>query len=96
MHREEIKALIREVLFEVFAEKFSTNEAGLQDTHTAWRNLGYPSYDAMYKDIQAGLLREGKEVFDRRKPGAKIARWVVDVAAAKKRMAENPEQRRGV
>ncbi|WOB45498.1 hypothetical protein HNI00_21950 [Thermoleptolyngbya oregonensis NK1-22] len=96
MHREEIKALIREVLAEVFSEKLPVSDDGLQDTRTAWKTLGYPSYDAMYKDVRAGLLREGKEVLDRRKPGAKIARWVVDIAAAKARLAQPPDQRRSI
>jgi hypothetical protein len=61
----------------------------------AWEPLGYPSYTALYRAIQSGLLREGKEVCDRRKPGAMIARWQIDLVAARKRLRQHPAQRRG-
>ncbi|MGG6297840.1 hypothetical protein ACQ4M4_25890 [Leptolyngbya sp. AN02str] len=96
MNEERVREIVREVLIEMIAPGLQPSDDGWQDATTAWEVLGYPSYDALYKDIQAGLLRQGKEVFDRRKPGARKARWTVDVAAAKRRLAENPENRRGI
>jgi hypothetical protein len=100
MNRDEVKQLIREVLVEMFFSVFKNSQqesdnqwVGLQQ---AWQPLGYPSYNALYKDVQAGLFRTGKELCDRRKPGAKIARLQIDLVAARKRLAQDPAKRRGV
>lgn len=95
MNEQEIRAIVRAEIISIFTGQ-SSAEAGFTDIRKAWEPLGYPSYNAIYKDVKAGLLRPGKEVFDRRKPGAKLARWVVDIEAAKKRLREDPNRRRSV
>lgn len=95
MDKSELKALIREVLIEML-QLAPVEQSQWVDLTRAWQPLGYPSYDALYKDVQRGLFRQGKEVCDRRKPGAKIARLQIDLAAARKRLQEDPSKRRGV
>lgn len=100
MNREEVKSIVREVVLEILASVLTgsqpENSEGWVDVHKAWESLGYPSYNALSKAIQSGLLREGKEIRDRRKPGARIARWQVNLAAAQKRLLQDPSKRRGV
>lgn len=95
MSRDEIKAIVREVLAEMLGLNNPVGEKWV-NLREAWKPLGYPSYDALYKDVQAGLFRKGKELCDRRKPGARIARWQIDIAAARNRLRENPTKRRSV
>ena len=99
MDRNELKAMLREVLPEVLIEMLQLTPAEpsrWQDLKAAWQPLGYPSYNALYKDVQRGLFRLGKELCDRRKPGAKIARLQIDITAARKRLQEDPSKRRGL
>lgn len=94
MDRAEVKAIVREVLREMLEPQPESDQ--WCDLPKAWQPLGYPSYDALYKDVQRGLFRQGKETRDRRKPGAKLARLQIDLAAARKRLQEDPAKRRGV
>lgn len=98
MNREEIRGIVREVIWEIFYPfADSSNKQPKEqwvNLKNAWEPLGYPSYTALYRAVQSGLLREGKEVCDRRKPGAMIARWQVDLVAARKRLRQHPAQRR--
>lgn len=96
---------IREVVIDVLRELVTSSsrqpkEAPLPDKwvdlRKAWDLLGYPSYQALYKAVKSGLLRPGIEVRDRRKPGARIARWQVNLAAAHKRLKSDPTTRRAV
>jgi hypothetical protein len=99
MEREQLKNLIREVLAEVLSPIVGNQPEPTEQwvpLTNAWRSMGYPSYDALYADVQAGLFRVGKEVRDRRKAGAKIARYQIDVVAAGKRLKQNPSMRRAV
>lgn len=66
------------------------------DANKAWIPLGYPSYNALYNAIQCGLFREGTELRDRRNPGAKIARWQVNLSAVNKRLSQEHSKRRVV
>jgi hypothetical protein len=74
MERDEVKAIVREVLAEMLGAAIAPSDARWVGLQSAWRELGYPSYKALYEDVNQGLFRVGKEVRDRRKPGAKIAR----------------------
>lgn len=100
-NREQAKALVREVLAEMVAQMVGTvpsNHPTEQwvSLSRAWKPLGYPSYNALYRDIQRGLFRQGKEFCDRRKPGAKIGRIQIDLIAVRKRLKEDPSTRRAV
>lgn len=94
MDRAELKALVREILIEMLQPQPESDQ--WHDLPKAWQPLGYPSYTALYKDCQRGLFRQGKELRDRRKPGAKLAKLQIDLAAARKRLQEDPAKRRGV
>lgn len=98
MNREEVKSIAREVVLEIFASVLTGSQPERSekwvDADKAWEPLGYPSYSALYKAIQSGLLRNGKEIRDRRKPGARIARWQVNLAAAQKHLLQDPLKRR--
>lgn len=95
INRSELKEIVRELLLEIIQSP-STEPDQWLDLADAWQSLGYPSYGSLYKDVQSGLFRQGKEVCDRRKPGAKIARLQINLAAARKRLQEDPSKRRGV
>jgi hypothetical protein len=98
-NREELKTIVREVLAEMFAPIVG-NQPELTEQwvslRQAWKQLGYPSYGALYGDVHSGLFRKGKEVCDRRKPGAKIAKHQIDIVAARKRLKQDPAMRRSV
>lgn len=98
MNRDEMKALMRELLIEILtgATEQSDEASRWTSLKEAWKPLGYPSYSALYKDVQGGLFRLGKELCDRRKPGAKIARLQIDLVSARKRLQQDPSKRRGV
>jgi len=100
MNREEVKFIVREVVREILDSVLAGSQPERSeewvDAKKAWEPLGYPSYSALYKAIQSGLWREGREIRDRRKPGARIARWQVNLAAAQKRLLQDPSKRRGV
>lgn len=87
-----LKELVREILREIISQP--TAPVGLLEPRDAIAHLGYRTTDQLYDDITAGLLRHGVEVHDRRRPGARKARWVVDVDACLRRFAEDPEKRR--
>lgn len=95
--RSEIKELMRELMPEVLIELLGGVQQNTSDQwidlEDAWEKLGYPSYNALYKTVQSGLFREGKEVRDRRKPGAKLAKWQINVALANKRLTQAGEKR---
>jgi hypothetical protein len=99
LDRDQIKALVREVLIEILLSSHSSSTGMSEewvDLKKAWTRLGYPSYQALHRDVQQGLFRQKKELRDRRKPGAKIARWQIDIVAAGKRLKEEPSKRRSV
>jgi hypothetical protein len=97
MLHDEVRAIVREELQRIFA---GSTEAATPDR---WVNLtdaveplGYPSYGALHKDVRAGVFRMGKEIRDRRKPGAKMAKLQINVQRAQKRLLEDPATRRAV
>jgi hypothetical protein len=99
MSHDEIEAIVRRVVTEMFAPIVGNQPEPTEQwvsLRQAWQPLGYPSYDALYSDVHSGLFRQGKEVCDRRKPGAKIAKHQIDIVAARKRLKENPAMRRAV
>jgi hypothetical protein len=94
--RGQIKAVIQEVLAEMLGISDQKAQAGWVALKDAVPVLGYPSYKALHKDIDAGLLRRGTEVRDRRKPGAKKAVLQINVEAAQRRLGEDPVNRRSI
>jgi hypothetical protein len=99
-NHDEIEAIVRKVVAEMFAPLLGNQPEPTEQwmsLRQAWKILGYPSYDALYGDVHNNVLfREGKEVCDRRKPGAKIARLQIDIVAARKRLKQDPSMRRAV
>jgi hypothetical protein len=99
LDRSQIKVLVQEVLIEILLSSSSlptqTSEQWIS-LKKAWILMGYPSYQALHRDVKRGLFRKDKELRDRRKPGAKIARWQIDIVAAGKRLKEDPSKRRSV
>ena len=100
-HEEsQIREVVIEVLRDLIVASSKKSSSVLPDKwvdlRKAWEILGYPSYQALYKAVKSGLLRPGIEVRDRRKPGARIARWQVNLAAAHKRLKSDPATRRAV
>ena len=98
MLHDDVRAIVREELQKIFAG-LTTSQA----TTDRWVSLkeavgplGYPSYTALHKDVQAGIFRIGKEVRDRRKSGAKIARLQINLPRTHKRLLEDPASRRAV
>lgn len=94
-----LKSIILEILTEVLTGNSvnpSTDRGGWVDLKSAVDPLGYPSYKSLYGDVVAGLLRDGKEIRDRRKPGAKISRYQINIEAAQKRLSESHDRRRSV
>jgi hypothetical protein len=97
--RDQIKAIVREILTEILLSTHSSSTGMSEewvDLKKAWNRLGYPSYQSLHRDVQRGLFRQKKELRDRRKPGAKNARWQIDIVAAGKRLKEDPSKRRSV
>jgi hypothetical protein len=99
MSHDEIEAIVRRVVTEMFAPIVGNQPEPTEQwvsLRQAWKTLGYPSYDALYSDVHSGLFRQGKEVCDRRKPEAKIAKHQIDIVAARKRLKQDPAMRRAV
>jgi hypothetical protein len=94
--RGDLKVLIQEVLAEMLGMSDQKNQAGWVALKDAVPILGYPSYKALHKDVDAGLLRRGTEVRDRRKPGAKLARLQINIELAQRRLGESPANRRSI
>ena len=97
MLHDEVRAIVREELQRIFV---GSTEPTAPDRWVSLKDavvsLGYPSYGAIHKDVRAGVFRMGKEIRDRRKPGAKQARLQINVQRAQKRLLEDPANRRAV
>jgi hypothetical protein len=92
-----VKATVRRELKQLLSPIVGDEEDNeLVDVNRAADLLGYPSSKALYEDITAGLLRVGKEVVDRRRPGRKKPRYLFDIEACKARFKSNPSNRRAV
>lgn len=65
------------------------------DVNVAREQLGYPSNDALYRDVRDGLFRSGKEVRDRRRKGSVKPRYQFNLPACHSRLATDPSRRRG-
>jgi hypothetical protein len=96
LDRSQLKEIVREVLAEMIAAPSVPNQGGWVALKDAVLPLGYPSYKALHKDVCAGVFRVGKEVRDRRKPGAKQARLQINIEAAQRRLGEAPANRRSI
>lgn len=99
--RDEIRTIVREEVLKIFATLVSTTGEPSKpdrwvDLKEAVTALGYPSYASLHKDCRAGVFRLGKEIRDRRKPGAKMARLQINIQRAQKRLLEDPANRRVV
>lgn len=95
----EVEQLVELKVRQVLAEMLGVStqaEPSVLSLKDAVIALGYQSTRQLYKDIDVGLLRVGIEVEDRRRPGAKKARYFINLPATRKRLAHPPQKRRGV
>ncbi|MDB9529078.1 hypothetical protein PN498_24000 [Oscillatoria sp. CS-180] len=90
-----VEIKVRQVLAEMLGVA-TQPEPSVLSLKNAVLRLGYQSERQLYKDIESGLLRVGIEIEDRRRPGAKKARYFIDIPAARKRLASAPEKRKGL
>lgn len=97
--RTAIKDLIREVL----AEMFTSASTSIPASGAKWVSLKdavsplqYPSPESLRRAISSGVLRMGKEVRDRRNPGAKKPIYQINITLAQKRLNEDPAKRQSV
>ncbi len=72
------------------------SQAEWLDLKDAFPLLGFPSVKALRDAIRDGLLRPGHEVRDRRKNGAKNARWQVNIALSQQRLNLPADKRRPI
>lgn len=91
-----IERKVKEVLTKMLGLSSHLEEAGTYPIPEAATRLGYENSAQIYKDIAAGLLRVGHEVEDRRRPGRKKPRYFIDIAAARTRLKQNPQNRRAI
>ena len=91
-----VEIKVKQVLSEMLGLDQPSQEPECLPIAKAAKVLGYGSPSQIYKDMDSGLLRVGrsKEVEDRRRPGRQKARYYVNIALAKKRLAEDPNRRR--
>jgi hypothetical protein len=97
MTDDELEARMRRLLAEILGPLLGSQPEPTEQwvsIKAAVKPLGYSSYDALYAAIQGGLFRQGKEIRDRRKPGAKISRIQVNLVAAQKRLNQAQDTRR--
>jgi hypothetical protein len=96
--RAEVEEIVRDVLVKLLtaASAPAVSQGGWVSLKDAVVPLGYPSYKALHKDVAVGLFRLGKEIRDRRKPGAKVPRLQINIEKAQKRLSESQENRRSV
>lgn len=94
-----VEAKVRVVLAQLLGPLITQQpqpQAEWLDLKDAFALLGFPSQKALRDAIRDGLLRQGHEVRDRRKPGAQNARYQVNVELSQKRLNAQPDKRRPV
>lgn len=104
MTPEEVEALVeaaverklRKLLAPLMSSEAANPDAEWVDANEACKRLGYPSTKVLYENISSGLLRLGKEVRDRRKPGRKKPRYQFHIPSCEKRLGSDPSKRRVV
>lgn len=92
----QLKEAVREILSEMLGvERTTLNKTRrFYPTTDACKQLGYDNPSQLYDAVATGLFRLGKEVQDRRKPKAKLARYYFDIDACQSRLKELPEKRK--
>lgn len=89
-----LKRILKPVLVDILLESDNQSGPSTVPIAEAAKILGYPSPQAVYKDISGGLLRVGHEVEDRRRPGREKPRYYINIEAAKQRLRSDPARRR--
>lgn len=90
----ELKRAIKEVLAEMIGYPKPGKERKYYPTSQAWRMLGYSSAKELYRAIDAGLFRLGKEFQDRRKPQGIYPKYYFNIEKCLQRLDQLPEKRK--
>lgn len=90
--KREIRLIIREEIAKALLNEATPPQYA--PTKTAMKLLGYSNIQTLYSAVNRGLFRIGKEVQDRRNPGAINANYYFDIKACKKRLQTLPEKRK--
>ena len=94
-----VRSIVRSELRRLIGGADDDSNSQWLDTNEAYRKLGYPTAKSLRQDVDSGLLRlsdgsHEREVRDRRKPGAKIARFQFHIANCQRRLNEASDRRR--
>jgi len=92
--KRELRLIIREEVANVVAQLTETYQPQYAPTKKAMELLGYSHVQTLYSAVNRGLFRIGKEVQDRRHPGAVNANYYFDIEACKRRLQTVPEKRK--
>jgi len=91
--KRELRLMIREEVASAISQLTDTKPPQYAPTKKAMELLGYSNVQTLYSAVNRGLFRIGKEVQDRRNPGAVYANYYFDIEACKKRLQTLPEKR---
>jgi hypothetical protein len=92
--KHELRLMIREEVESAIAQLTETNSPQYLPTRKAAETLGYKNVQTLYRAVESGLLRIGKEVQDRRNPNSVNANYYFDIPACQKRLQMVPEKRK--
>ncbi len=90
--RAEVEHIVKATISKAFGIAQSADIEYL-DTQKAVKFLGYDHPRSLYKLINSGVLRIGKEVQDRRSDGSNKANYYFNKQACLKRLNTRPEKR---
>ena len=95
LSESEIRAIARDELRQLLSPLLGNPENYDQwlPASAIYQRLGYANEKELYADVRSKLLRIGKEVMDKRRPGSKKPRYRFNVAACEKRLLESPGKR---
>ncbi|MFB6277440.1 MAG: hypothetical protein ABEI32_14985 [Halothece sp.] len=88
MIRQEIESALEQIKPE------QTSQPQYLPTRKAAQALGYTNVQPLYRAIENGLFRIGKEVQDRRNPHSCYSNYYFNIPACQKRLNSLPEKRK--
>lgn len=92
LSEQDVRAIIRDEIAKAFGINQNPDIKYLS-TKEAASVLGYKNPQPLYKLINNGILRIGKEVQDRRSPNSVYADYWFNIPACQKRLNTPPEKR---